>query len=855
MTLRANSANTTNPASAAWLEVMAQLADLLLARRIHPSRTVVLVPYAQLIQQARLAWTSLSAIENSFFMPRFETTMNWANALPGPALLADDIQMNCAIDTLTAASLLKRAGLAARQHELTGRLLDAALSLAPIAAAQVPGERLAWGARLANDIIASMDSPALVLELAIARIALAWASASNYPTDVLFNAQPDLLVVIEGFQSDPLTESLKTHFGHRAASLQLVTPLTSTPAVTPTTQGQVTLHAAADLEVEAQLAAACVLTHLAAGLSPVALVAQDRLLTRRVRAMLAGKGVVMRDETGWKLSTTRAAATVMGLLRAVTWDAPGDAVLDWLKNAPAFDARMLARFEAALRKLGIAQWHAVPAELPEFKAVVAQAALCRDAFQRSRPIAQWLSELRSALVQTGQWPSLAGDTAGLAVIAALHMESEQTNSKALPANPRMSLHEFTQWVNQALEAASFTPVHPPHAHVVILPLSQLLGRSLGAVVMPGCDELRFDVSPEPPGPWTPAQRLVLGLPSRVELARNQRAAWQHALGMQHMDVLWRQSEGGDSLMPSGFVQELLLRQKLMQQPAPPARDPRPQRTVVLQPVLPPQASGHALPMSRLSSTAYEDLRRCPYRFFALRQLKLQEAHELQEEISKRDFGNWLHLLLNDFHIALKNEQNTAVAQSSLARTAMLNIAATQATEKLGLSDEEFLPFAAMWPRVRDNYLLWLAGHEATGATYVEGEVWKSVQLGDIELVGKIDRIDQLPDGSRLVIDYKTEPRTTTQARIKDKSEDSQLTFYAALLDDDTLAAAYVSLSEKEPTKTCEQPDIVGLRDDLISGIVSDLQRIAAGTLLSALGEGKACEFCAARGLCRKDFWV
>jgi ATP-dependent helicase/nuclease subunit B len=33
-----------------------------------------------------------------------------------------------------------------------------------------------------------------------------------------------------------------------------------------------------------------------------------------------------------------------------------------------------------------------------------------------------------------------------------------------------------------------------------------------------------------------------------------------------------------------------------------------------------------------------------------------------------------------------------------------------------------------------------------------------------------------------------------------------------------------------------------------------MTRIAEGHSMAALGEGKACEFCAARGLCRKDFW-
>ncbi len=75
------------------------------------------------------------------------------------------------------------------------------------------------------------------------------------------------------------------------------------------------------------------------------------------------------------------------------------------------------------------------------------------------------------------------------------------------------------------------------------------------------------------------------------------------------------------------------------------------------------------------------------------------------------------------------------------------------------------------------------------------------------------------------------------------------------MSDDTLAAAYVNLGEKEPTKTYEQPDIVGLRDELIDSILTDMARIARGAKLPALGEGKACDYCAGRGLCRKDFWT
>ena len=185
---------------------------------------------------------------------------------------------------------------------------------------------------------------------------------------------------------------------------------------------------------------------------------------------------------------------------------------------------------------------------------------------------------------------------------------------------------------------------------------------------------------------------------------------------------------------------------------------------------------------------------------------------------------------------------------------MINVASTQATEELGLSPSEFLPFAAAWPKVRAGYLQWLDDHEATGAKFLEAEVWKEMPLGAITLIGKLDRVDLQADGTPLVLDYKTEARTLTAERLKPATQDTQIAFYGALISDDTLGAAYINLGEKEPSKTYSQPDIVHLRDQLIEGILSDTSRIAEGVGLRAMGEGKSCDFCAARGLCRKDFW-
>jgi ATP-dependent helicase/nuclease subunit B len=256
-------------------------------------------------------------------------------------------------------------------------------------------------------------------------------------------------------------------------------------------------------------------------------------------------------------------------------------------------------------------------------------------------------------------------------------------------------------------------------------------------------------------------------------------------------------------------------------------------------------------VARLSGSAYEDLRRCPYRFFALRQLKLQGADELDLTLDKRDFGNWLHLVLKHFHESLQATPTPDLA----AQQALIDAAALRANAELGLSQSEFLPFAAAWPRVRAGYLQWLAAHQATGTCFVEAEAWKQTPLGTLTLVGKIDRIDRLPDGSALVIDYKTEAPNTTAQRIKTPLEDTQLAFYAALLVDDTLAGAYINVGEKEGTRAYAQEDIVDLRDQLLEAIASDMARIDAAAPMPALGAGKACDFCDARGLCRKDFWT
>ena len=830
-------ATATSGVLNAWHGLLARIDAELRQLAAHPARSVVLLPYAQLMPLAARLW---AAQFPDAFAPRFETTRNWATRAgwftPGP----HDLSFDHGRDLLTAAALLEGAGLAAQRALLAGPLVEQATQLGQIAASLPPALRPDWAEQARGALPPVGDGP-LALEAAVGRIAIAWAGGSDYATDVLFAPRVadalDALLIVPGLLPDPMTETLAEHYVEKAVLLQ---------PQSDAALGHIALHICADAEDEAERAAACVLRQIEVGRVPVALIAGDRLLTRRINALLIERGAQLRDETGWKLSTTHAAAQLMAALHACAPRASTDEVLDWLKLAPAFDARQQRALERSLRRDAVRGWPQA-ALLTGDQPLTQHIESLRAPMIAARSLVDWLPALRTLLQRCGLWPLLAADVAGNAVIDALGLSDEAlADWRDWPAaQRRMGLAEFTRWVGEALEAASFRPPHPAAAQVVVLPLTQLLGRPFASLVLPGADEQRLPAAPEPPGPWSAAQRQALHLPTREDLRDAQAAAWALALRVPQVDVLWRNTDdSGEPLLPSPLVQSLQL-----QELAALGAEGREARFIQIRPTERPQPRGDALPTQPLSASGYEMLRACPYRFFALRQLGLAEEGELDVDIDKRDWGNWLHDTLRGFHEALR------VAPDA-DRLTLIDAAAEAATEALGpgLEPGEFMPFAVAWPTLRDAYLQWLAKHEAGGAQFKLAEESIDTQRGPLRLKGQIDRIDEVTDGATLLIDYKTEPLARTRDRIKAGTEDTQLPFYALLSGADAPRAAYLNLAEREVPSLHELPELPMLAAQLYEGMAYDLARIAAGEPLPALGEGSVCGWCDARGLCRKDFW-
>ena len=881
------------PTQARWQTLLHHIQAHLHTTHSDPARSVVLLPFAQLLPLARQQW---ALAYPSSLLPRFETTSSWAQRLCPFAPDANDLAYDAARDLLTAQRLLQQAGLAQHAQWLASRLREAALQLAPLAASHPPAQRDAWAAQMQR--VLQADAPAaLHYEQAIAAIALAWAGHSAFATDALFDAtiasETQALVLLRGLQHDALAERLVAHMAAHRPQAVCMLDLPDIDHVNTHTLPPARLHMASHMEDQAQRAAACVQRAVEQEQGLVALVDNDRALTRRIRAILEGQGLALRDETGWKLSTTHAASQVMCLLRACAPQATSDAVLAWLKLAqaaawpplpqageslpptPTTHSAILPAhtnaIEAHLRHNAWPRWPDLRywQTWPQPAATLAQQIVhWRQQLQAPRALAAWLADLRQVLEETGQWPWLAQDLAGQAVLQALHW---QTGAESLDEGGRWSLGDFTQWVAQVLEAGHFTPAYPLQEQVAVVPLGQLLARPFAAVVMPGCDEQRLPASPELPGQWTAAQRATLGLPDRAQAQQAQRHAWISALAYPQVDLLVSHSDGGAPLLPSPLLLEWQWAASVGQRAIAPADDPRVPRAVPAQPHTMPQPRGDALPVQRLSASSYDALRACPYRFFALHQLQLRETPELVDALDKRDFGNWLHRTLRLFHESLAAEgmQPADVPHDALEQR--LNSAAEQAQHEQHLDAAAFLPFQLTWPQVRAGYLRWLlVDYAPYHAQFVQGEAAQQRLLADalqgsdapaalppqpVQLTGTIDRIDRLPaPGAAMLLDYKTEDPRKTAQRIRSDGEDTQLPFYAALLAPDAVRVAYLNIGEKGHTTLHEQPDAAHLGQQLLHGMAHDLARMAQGAPLPALGQGARCDFCAARGLCRRDFW-
>ncbi|MBI2734697.1 MAG: PD-(D/E)XK nuclease family protein, partial [Aquabacterium sp.] len=496
----------------------------------------------------------------------------------------------------------------------------------------------------------------------------------------------------------------------------------------------------------------------------------------------------------------------------------------------------------------------------------------QDLWSSKRPSLQdWLAGLQAALARAGALPVLMADEAGELALQSLRFDLLDANEPAgglwagLSSMTRLDGPAFLRWVSTVLEATTFRPPAPEQpADVVITPLARAVLRPFQAIVLPGADERQLGAMGSQSGWMGTRLREALDLATPMTQRAAQWDAFTLLMTRPGVICLYRLAQGSEPLEPSAWLERWATQagQGIGQ-----AADARLTVSIEPCPVYPPLPSLKealwALP-GQVTATSYEALRQCPYRFFANSVLGLREHDELEEGLDRSDFGIWLHEVLRRFH----EQRQGQLAISSEAEDVQAWLDAAQhVLHETGLDRDSqrpfFLPFQADLDRLARAYVKWLRAHESGGWSLQDSErvAQRDLPISEnlsVKLYGQIDRIDaRHHEGGKqhLVLDYKTGSLEGLKRKVAQPLEDTQLAFYAALSDPQwVVSASYLHLDAQD-VKQLDHPDVQRSAQALLDGLARDWSRLHAGAAMPALGEGSACTYCQARGLCRKDHWT
>ena len=630
------------------------------------------------------------------------------------------------------------------------------------------------------------------------------------------------------------------------------------------------LFGAQSLEQEASAAVLQIRLWLAAGRSQIAIVAQDRLAARRVRALLEREKILVCDETGWTFSTTSASALIMRWLDLVADDFYYQDLLDFLKSPLVFsqiereqrrDAvsalEMLIREHNAVtrleRYLELARSQQQSACLPLLQALDS----ARDGWQtrRAQPLRAWLQLLTDTLAQLGILAPLARDLAGSQLLEMLAHAATELSS----ANETFRFSEWRHWLNQRFENATFLDTGIDSSVVFThLPATRL--RAFDAALLLGCDSAHLPAPPPASVFFNQAVRANLNLPT-----------WQDTLQAEQRDVAgllarstemlatWQAFQHSEPNLLSPLLALLTtchaqaygtglsdtrLNALLAQQARQPLSTPHPAPA--------PTLSATTIP-KEISASGYASLMTCPYQYFARHVLRLNELEEVQIDLEKRDFGTLVHHILYEFHHRYPLSGSDEPAQ----REANLRTISQHVFAPLLRSNYLSLAWLSQWEKLIPGYLAWQADREAQDWHWHSGEQKEHVPFTlnngkQIALKGRLDRLDSGPTGL-IVLDYKMKNKGALIKQLKAAGEDVQLPVYALLAGELATTAAYLSFDQEQVTLVQAEEDIQELAQQVATRLQSLFEQLHAGAGLPAHGAEAACAVCEMEGLCRRSY--
>lgn len=260
---------------------------------------------------------------------------------------------------------------------------------------------------------------------------------------------------------------------------------------------------------------------------------------------------------------------------------------------------------------------------------------------------------------------------------------------------------------------------------------------------------------------------------------------------------------------------------------------------------------------------------CGFRAFALHRLRARPLEIPDERIDPRERGELLHLALEHFWGDWRDHATLTERTKRERREAVTAAVAAAATEFLAGRDDLPEVFRRLEVRRAEEVVLaWLqAEEEREPFAVAELEQGVELEVGGVRLRGRLDRVDTLASGGRVVIDYKTGRSPTDAAWNGARPDQPQLPLYATHLDSAAVRGlAFAALSRTQlrffgsSASAGVFPKVKAIGTEAEWGERVGEWRVVLDRLATAFREGqavvdpkhvrKSCQRCHLQPLCR-----
>jgi ATP-dependent helicase/nuclease subunit B len=673
------------------------------------------------------------------------------------------------------------------------------------------------------------------------------------------------------------------------------------------------VYLAADEELQIRAIDYQVRTSILAGKCRIAIISEDRKLSRRLRALLERSNIPLQDKAGWSLATTQAATIIERWLECIEEDFSAYPLLDCLKSpfinitsatlgkaATDDDFRKnIYRFEHDLVfhenvSSGIDQYKSIledrlkrlshwPTDsyddlINTFDFIERTASTLSKYYADFKAgnnkitASDFIESLYRSLDQLGITQRYQNDEAGLVLLKTFDALKQSTHH----ANPSLSWDDCRIWLGMALESQLFMP-STSNTRVQLMTLEQASHLNFDCIIIAATESQHFPGSVKNHPFFNQAVRASLGL-STWEMQREQRHELFNRTLLSAPEILLTacNEEKGEEKPVSPWLELLINFYHLAFNKTPENQqlyqlvqlrnevincDDTGLPAVTIQPS--PSIPAELIP-ERISATAYQRLINCPYLYFSADALRLKPMEELSDELKKSDYGERIHLILQTFHNGHKKYGKAFPRTLTNANRIEAEEYLIRLSKKIFLSDLEnnvlHRSWLYRWEKHIPSYISWQIQHQVDWNIYLSEKIieipLQTNRQDSLTIYGRLDRIDLAKENkSHAIIDYKT--GQTARQEAVDSGEDVQLAMYA-LLDDEANEVSYLSVdssSQKVESRSFLSAENLQInREANRQRLIELFTQIKHHEPLHAWGDDTVCCFCNFSGLCRKSEW-